>query len=170
MEQQPSQGSQIMDGLGTYAVYKAGLGIVILVIVMIVIIGFIIYHKNKNYVSTQDCNIKSNTNDKSQILTYKVNDVVYTKTIPPTTKTTNNVQTTEYTHPEGSCTVYYSSVDPNVYNVGADPTTLFEIIASILCFLIIISIIWFYVLRSNKSLAGVMGGIDVATSLVGRRR
>ena len=170
MQSQPSTGNQVMEGLGTYQLYKIGFGIVIMIIAIIVLIYFIIINYNKNFISTQDCNIKPNAGDKSQTVTYKVNNVVYTKNIPPITKTTNDVQTTEYANPEGPCTIFYSRDDPNIYNIGSDPTTVFGIIAGILCVILILTIIWYNILRSDKSLAGVMGGIDVASSLVGKRR
>lgn len=154
----------VMSGLASYEIIKTGVILFILVVCFCIFLYLTIRDLNKNYISTSMCNIKSNT-DNTQILTYTVDNQTYTKNIPPSTTTQNNQTTIKPTYPEGSCTLYYASKDPNDYNVNSDPTTVMTIISVVILIIVIIIFIWLLFLRSNREVAGVVGGIDVVSSV-----
>jgi hypothetical protein len=155
----------IMQGLATYEIYKTGFTIFIMILCFCCAIGVTIYNFNQNYLSTSKCNIVLGSG-QSEILTYDVNDKTYVQTIPPSVTTNKNVTTVTPAYKTGACTLYYKSADPNAYSVNYNPTTVSGIVAAILCCLAILTAGWFLVLRANPELAGVMGGINAATSVI----
>ena len=152
-----------MDGLATYQIIKTGFFLFLIVLFLCIAIGLVFYNLSKNYLSTTICEIKSIPNSNfQQTVTYSVNGKAYKQTIPGTTTTTNNVTTTNYAYPEGKCTMYYASANPNDYSLNFSPTTASGIFAGVLFVIALLMTLYFIFLRSNKEFAGVMGGIDAA--------
>jgi len=161
----------VMEGLATYQLIKTGFSLLMLICVFLSSIGFLFYNINKNFVSTTECTISNNPNSNfEQTVVYYVNNVKYTKNIPPTSVTNNNVTTLRYSFPEGNCTLYYASANPNDYSINGNPTTFSGIIAAVLCVVSFLGMGWFYFLQTNKEFAGVMGGIEVSQNIFGSRR
>jgi hypothetical protein len=155
----------LMDGLATYEIWKTGFGIFVMVLLLCGAVWMAIRSSKKHYLSTTMCNI-TNDSDKTQTLTYTVDSKQYVKTIPPTIVTKNNVSTSNYTWPVGSCKLYYASADPNDYSVNSNPATIFKIISVVLFVISIGAVLWFLFLRSHKEVAGVVGGIDASQSVL----
>ena len=152
-----------MDGLATYQIIKTGFFLFLIVLFLCIAIGLVFYNLSKNYLSTTICDIKSIPNSNyQQTVSYLVNGKAYKQTIPGTTTTTNNVTTTTYAYPEGKCTMYYASANPNDYSLNFSPTTASGIFAGVLFVIALLMTLYFIFLRSNKEFAGVMGGIDAA--------
>lgn len=152
-----------MDGLASYQIIKTGFFLFLIVLFLCIAIGLVFYNLSKNYLSTTICNIKSIPNSNfQQTVTYSVNGKVYTQTVQGKTTTTNNVTKTDYAYPEGNCTLYYASANPNDYALNFSPTTASGIFAGVLFVIAILMTIYFIFLRSNRQFAGVMGGIDAA--------
>ena len=152
-----------MEGLATYEIIKTGFFLFIIVLLLCFSIGLIFYNMNKNYMSTTICYIKSIPNSNyQQSITYSVNGKAYKKTVQGVTTTTNNVTSTNYAYPEGNCTIYYASANPDDYSLNFNPTTVSEIFAVVLLIIAILMTLWFLFLRSHKEFAGVVGGIDAA--------
>jgi hypothetical protein len=153
----------LMDGLATYQIIKTGFFLFLIVLFLCIAIGLVFYNLSKNYLSTTICDIKSIPNSNyQQTVSYLVNGKAYKQTIPGTTTTTNNVTTTTYAYPEGKCTMYYASANPNDYSLNFSPTTASGIFAGVLFVIALLMTLYFIFLRSNKEFAGVMGGIDAA--------
>jgi len=159
----------MMDGLASYEIYKTGFCIIIIICCFCSTVGLTIYNMNKNYVSTTICTIKNLANFE-QSVSYTVNNVVYTKNIPAKVTTVNGVSNTNYAYPEGQCTLYYASANPNDFSVNANPTVITQILSIVLCVIGILAILWLLFLQSHRDLAGVMGGIDAGQSILGSRR
>lgn len=157
----------VMDGLGTYALLKTGLTIFVLIILFLISIYLIYHNLQQNYQSSTICSIKSSTDQSfTQTVTYTADNIVYTNVVAPIVNVSNNVSTKTYAYPEGLCTVYYPKNNPESYSLNANPTTVSQIIAGILFIIVILSSLWFMFLRSNKNVAGVVGGIDAAQSIL----
>ena len=154
----------VMQGLASFEIFKTGAILFLVFICFCISIFFTISNINKNYTSTTVCNIKTNS-DLSQTITYTVNNKAYTKNVPPSEQTVNNVKSLKPTYTEGSCTLYYSSKNPDDYSINFNPTIISEIFAGILLLVLIGTFIWFSFLRSNRDFAGVVGGIDVANTV-----
>lgn len=152
-----------MDGLATYQIIKTGFFLFLIVLFLCIAIGLVLYNLSKNYLSTTICNIKSIPNSNfQQKVTYSVHGKVYEQTIQGVTTTNNNITTMNYAYPEGNCTLYYASANPNDFALNFSPTFASGIFAGILFVVAIFMTIYFVLLRSNKNFAGVMGGIDAA--------
>jgi len=162
----------IMNGLASYQIIKTGFGIFFIILLLCGALYMVYYTNKKNYQSTDKCNISSNKDDNqfTQSLTYIINSETYNKQIPAQVITQNKVSTKQYAYPEGLCKLYYAKANPNDYSVNANPSTISRIIAGILFFLAILSIVWLMFLRSHRDVAGVVGGIDAASSVVGMLR
>jgi len=121
---------------------------------------------NRKYLSTTTCNIVSNKDSSfTQTVTYKVDNTEYTQNIPANIIKNKNDTTLSYAHPEGNCKLYYSNKDPNIYSVNSDPVQV-SIISTIAVLVIgIIVVIYFIFIRSHRKFAGIMGGIDIASSI-----
>ncbi len=157
-----------MDGLATYELIKTGASIFILVILLLISIWLIYYNMKLNYQSSTICNVTSNTDGSfTQTLTYTVDNKVYNKIAPPIESVTNNVTKKDYAYPVGLCTVYYPKENPDAYMININPTTASQIIAGILLVIVILTSLWFMFLRSNRNVAGVIGGIDASRSILG---
>ena len=156
-----------MEGLASYEIFKTGLSLFFMILFLCCAIGLVIYSINQNYVPTTICNVTTNS-DKSQIVTYSVDNKQYVKNIPAVVTNNNNVTTTNSAYPSGSCTFYYPKANPNSnsYGVNTNPTTMSEIIAGVLCFITLLMFIWFNFLRANRGVAGVVGGLDAAETVV----
>jgi hypothetical protein len=151
-----------MSGLATYKIIKTGFGLGLIVFLLCIAIYFIFYNINKNYLSTTVCNIKSIPDSNfQQILIYSVDGKKYDYTIPGVTTTINKVTTTKYAYPEGNCTIYYPKSKPSEYSLNYNPTTVSVISAGVLFVIAILTTLWFLFLRSNKEIAGYMGGFDI---------
>jgi hypothetical protein len=163
----------VMDGLASYEIFKTGLSLFFMILFLCCAIGLVIYTINQNYVPTIICNVTTNS-DKSQILTYTINNKQYVRNVQPISSRNNdtNVVTTHSQYPDGKCTLYYPSANPDSisYGVNTNPTTITEIIAGVLCFITILMFIWFNFLRANRGVAGVVGGLDAAQTVVGMFR
>ena len=162
----------IMNGLASYGIFSSGVSLFFIILFFCIAIGFLIYNINQNYLSTTICNIVSNP-DKSQTVTYTVNNKQYVKSILPVQITNNNVTTTNVAYLEGSCTLYYPSANPDSYSLYYNPTTISGIISGVLFLLSVLSYFWFSFLKSNRDVAGVAGGLNVANSVInmfGKRR
>ena len=131
-------------------------GSFICMVIMLFIIIYLLYNTNKNFISNNDCNI-INIQDSTiqQSLIYNVNNVKYTKTLLPT----NNNGTLTYTFPEGKCTLFYNSANPDEYALNKNPNTILRTIAFILC---IILILWicFVVFLQSKIYNNIQGTLD----------
>jgi len=154
----------VFEGLGAYAIFKQAITLILLIICLGISVYFTIVNINKNYVSTQICNIKSNP-DKTQVLTYVANGVQFTKNINSVTQTSNNVTTVNYAYSEGRCKLYYPSANPDEYYLTYNPTTVLEIITVVLFIIFLLSILFFVFLTSSPEGAGVVGGIEAAGDL-----
>lgn len=159
--------SNVMNALGSYETWKTLGSSIILLLCMCCAIGITIYNWNQNYQSTKDCDIALNSDLLNETLTYTVNNKKYTYPISPTTTTTNNRTTTQPTYKAGPCTLYYKGADPTSYSVNYNPTTISAIISGILCCLAVFTFIWFLFLRANPEVAGVVGSIDAASTVIG---
>ena len=156
-----------MDGLATYELIKTGFAIFILVILLFISINLIFYNINQNYQSSTICKVASVTDGSfMQTLTYTVNNKVYNKIVQPALIVNNNVTTKNYQYPEGLCTIYYPQNNPDSYSLNINPTTVSQIIAGILLVIVIFASLWFMFLRSNRNVAGVVGGIDASRSIL----
>jgi len=152
----------IMSGLATYKIIKTGFGLGLIVFLLCIAIYFIFYNINKNYLSTTVCNIKSIPDSNfQQILIYSVDGKKYDYTIPGVTTTNKNITTTKYAYPEGNCIIYYPKSKPSEYSLNYNPTTVSVISAGVLFVIAILTTLWFLFLRSNKEIAGYMGGFDI---------
>jgi ATP-dependent Zn protease len=157
----------VMDGLATYELIKTGFAIFILVILLFISINLIFYNINQNYQSSTICKVASITDGSfMQTLTYTVNNKVYNKIVQPALIVNNNVTTKNYQYPEGLCTIYYPQNNPDSYSLNINPTTVSQIIAGILLVIVIFASLWFMFLRSNRNVAGVVGGIDASRSIL----
>lgn len=161
-----------MDGLATYEIMKTGFALFVIVLLLAGAIGLTIYNINKHYISTTECNVVSSTDGTfTQTVTYTVNNIKYVKNIPANIIDINNQRTMNFAHPPGTCTLYYASADPNTYSLNSNPTLISTIASGVLFVIAILGFLWFTFLRSNKNVAGVMGGIDAAQTVFnfGRR-
>lgn len=159
--------SEVLSALATYQIWKTGFAIFILVLFLCIAIYSVYYIRRKNYVSTDQCNIVYDEgNNFTETITYTVNNKVYKKKLPAKIVTKNNVSNKEYAHSEGSCTVYYTRDNPNDYSININPTAVIEIIAIVLFIICICIICWFMFLRAHRDVAGVVGGIDAASSVL----
>ena len=157
----------IMNGLGTYATSQAGIGLFVIILIFLSSIGFLYYSLSKNYQKVKGF-IKTDNESKIQILKY-VADQEYTKIIYFSTTTTKNknenVTTSSPQYPNGECTIYYAKNNPTDIGININPVLMSQICSCVLCILSISSGVWFYFLRKNKNLAGVVGGLSVANVL-----
>jgi len=160
----------IMDGLATFELIKTGFMIFIFFIITCLVLYFFISDYNQNYESTTGTIIQNR--DLSETLTYVVAGKTYTQQIPPiiTQATQNAPAILTYAYPAGNNVVYYSRKNPNVFNVGSNPTTMTGIGLAVSVVLLVGSILWFLFMRANRNVAGVVGGIDVAHGLIGAIR
>lgn len=159
-----------MDGLATFELIKTGFMIFIFFIITCLVLYFFISDYNQNYESTTGTIIQNR--DLSETLTYVVAGKTYTQQIPPiiTQATQNAPAILTYAYPAGNNVVYYSRKNPNVFNVGSNPTTMTGIGLAVSVVLLVGSILWFLFMRANRNVAGVVGGIDVAHGLIGAIR
>ena len=153
-----------MNGLATYEIMKTGFQLLIIFCLLSSAIYCLINSFFKNYQQIQG-NIVTTTNN--QVLTYTV-DKQYTQMIPFTTTTTNNITTSKPTFPDGTCTVYYAKTNPTDYSVNSNPLFISEIFTAVLCFIAIIMSLFLLFLSKNKDAAGVLGGVNIASSLISR--
>lgn len=155
----------LMQGLASYEIYKTGFIIIIMLCSLCCAVSMTINNFLKNYQKTDKCNIKLNS-DKTEILTYTVSKE-HIKNIPSVTTTDNktHVTTTLPKFNEGPCTVYYPKNNHEEYNVNNNPTIITGIISGIICCLAFLTFLWFLFLRSNREVAGVVGGIDAAHTI-----
>jgi len=160
----------IMDGLATFELIKTGFIIFVLFIITCLVLYFFISDYNQDYVSTNGTIIQNK--DFSETLTYTVAGKTYTQIIPPsmTQANQNTPARISYAYPAGNNVVYYSRKNPNIFNVGNNPTTMTGIGLAIVVLFLVGSIIWFLIMRANRNVAGVVGGIDVAHGLIGAIR
>ena len=156
----------IMDGLATYEIWKTGFISLILICCLCCAISFTIRNLYLNYQSTPGI-IKVNDDKITQTLTYTVNDVKYTKIIKSGNNKIKNNSSNNSELPlyDGVCTVYYAKSDPNTYIIDLNPTFVSELITCILCIITVLSLITFYFLRKNRYTAGIVGAVDVASSV-----
>jgi len=159
----------IAEGLASYEIYKSAAGLFLIVLFLCISVGIVIYNITQNYVSTSNCSVTTNP-DKSQVVTYTVNGTQYLKNAPPLTTTNNNVTTINSPYTEGSCILYYPSANPNTYSVNSNPTVVSGWIAAALLVLSLLSYAWFSFVKSNKNVAAVAGGINIAQTIFGSRR
>lgn len=159
-----------MDGLATFELIKTGFMIFIFFIITCLVLYFFIIDYNQNYESTTGTIIQNR--DLSVTLTYTVAGKTYTQQIPPiiTQANQNAPARSSYAYPAGPNLVYYSRKNPNIFNVGTNPTTMTGIGLAVAIFLLVGSILWFLFMRANRNVAGVVGGIDVAHGLIGAFR
>lgn len=159
-----------MDGLATFELIKTGFMIFIFFIITCLVLYFFIIDYNQNYESTTGTIVQNR--DLSETLTYTVSGKTYTQQIPPiiTQANQNAPAITSHAYPAGPNLVYYSRKNPNIFNVGTNPTTMTGIGLAVSVVLLVGSIIWFLFMRSNRNVAGVVGGIDVAHGLIGAIR
>jgi hypothetical protein len=160
----------IMDGLATFELIKTGFMIFVFFMITCLVLYFFITDYNQHYENTTGTIIQNR--DLSEILTYTVGGKTYTQQIPAiiTQATQNAPARASYAYPAGTNLVYYSRTNPNVFNVGNNPTTITGIGLVITIILLVGSIIWFSFMRVNRNVAGVVGGIDVAHGLIGAIR
>jgi len=152
-----------MQGLADYKIIKSGISVVVIFYLLCSAISFLIYSMSKNYQKTEGI-INTNTSNQTQTLTYTV-DKEYIKIIPFQITNINNVTTSNPVYQTGNCIVYYAKNNPNDYNINTNPVFILEIASGFLCLLVIIGILWFLFLRSNRGVAGVLGGIDAAQTV-----
>lgn len=159
-----------MDGLATFQLIKTGFMVFIFFIITCLVLYFFISDYNQNYESTTGTIIQNR--DLSETLTYTVAGKTYTQQIPPiiTQATQNAPARTSYAYPAGNNVVYYSRKNPNIFNIGTNPTTMTGIGLTVAVILLVGSILWFLFMRANRNVAGVVGGIDVAHGLIGAFR
>lgn len=159
-----------MDGLATFELIKTGFMIFIFFIITCLVLYFFISDYNQHYESTTGTIIQNR--DLSETLTYTVAGKNYIQQIPPiiTQATQNAPARSTYAYPAGTNLVYYSRTNPNIFNVGTNPTTMTGIGLAVVVVLLVGSIIWFLFMRANRNVAGVVGGIDVAHGLIGAIR
>jgi hypothetical protein len=154
----------LIDGLAGYEIFKTVIGLVIIICFLLSAIYFAISSYFKNYQSINGT-IVSNTAQKTQTLTYTVNNKLYTKNIPFNIKTENNQQISTPAYSDGNCTVYYAGSNPDDYSINMNPVYFSGIGSSVLCIIALLSSIWLYYLYTHKEVAGVIGGIDAASSI-----
>lgn len=152
-----------MQGLADYKIIKSGISVVVIFYLLCSAISFLIYSMSKNYQKTEGI-INTITSNQTQTLTYTV-DKEYIKIIPFQITNINNVTTSNPVYQTGNCIVYYAKNNPNDYNINTNPVFILEIASGFLCLLVIIGILWFLFLRSNRGVAGVLGGIDAAQTV-----
>jgi ATP-dependent Zn protease len=159
---------EVMDGLATYQLIKTGITVFVFIILLLVSFYLIYYNTQQNYQSSTICKITSSTDGSfTQTVTYTVNNKVYTKSVPAVVNTDKGVSTKNFQYTAGLCTVYYPKNNPDAYSLNIDPTTVSQIIAGILFVIVILMSFWFMFLRSNRKVAGVVGGIDAARNILG---
>lgn len=123
----------------------------------------------KIYISTSICNVVSNKDSSfTQKVTYKVDGIEYTQNIPVNITKINNNTSLGYAHPEGQCTLYYSKKDPKIFSLNSNPV-LNSVYSTVAVLVIgVLVVIYFLFIRSNRKFAGIMGGIDIASSFLRR--
>jgi hypothetical protein len=157
----------MIEGLATFEIMKMGIFIVFIVCLLGSAIYGVTqnmrkdYHKTTGIITTDDVN-------GSQSIIYTVDDKEYIQTVLFKTTITNNVTTKTPTHVAGPCTIYYSSKNPNDYSINVSPVLMTKGISIVLCVISILAILYFIFLRKNRNLAGVMGGVNIGTSLLNR--
>jgi hypothetical protein len=157
----------IMKGLASYELFKMGFMLYMFFCFLGCSIYFLIKSISKNYQKIGG-NITNNS-DNTQTLTYTVNNKNYVKIIPFTMGTTD--KNGVYTPPRpayspGNCTVYYAEKDPDDYQVNINPVFISKIITGILCVLSCLMLGSFIFFSKNREAAGVVGGIDAASTVV----
>ena len=158
----------VMEGLASYQIFKTGFYLFFIILFLCCAIGLAIYSLNLNYVPTSFCNVTTNT-DKSQTLTYVINNKQYVRPISAVITRNNNVDTKSSYYPDGKCILYYPKENPDSinYSVNSNPATMSQVVAGILCFITLLMVLWFSFLRTNRGVAGVVGGLDVAHTVAG---
>jgi len=158
----------VMKGLATYELIKLGFLIYFVGCFLCCAIYGFVSNMKKNYQKTQG-NIVTNT-DNTQTLKYTVNNKEYTRIIPFKPEyidSKTNVRTPPMAaYTTGSCSVYYQEKDPENYSININPTFMTGVISSILCFVGCFACLSFAFLNKNREVAGVMGGVDIASSLI----
>jgi ATP-dependent Zn protease len=150
----------VMQGLADYEIIKSGISVVVILYLLCSAVSFLIYSMSKNYQKTEGI-INTNTSNQTQTIIYTV-DKEYIQIVPFQITNINNVTTSNPVYQTGNCIVYYAKNNPNDYNINTNPVLVLKIASGFLCFLVIIGILWFLFLRSNKGVAGVLGGINAA--------
>ena len=168
--------SNILSGLAYFELFKIGGTILILVLLLCCSLGMTFY-TNKTYLTTTG-NIVVNT-DQSEIVTYYINNQQYTHTIAAVSSTSvvssslgssnassNIILSPKY--PEGDCTIYYNSNDPNDYSINSKPVSFFYVfmgLSGYTCCLILLTSLYFYFLNTHREVAGIQGGISATQDI-----
>lgn len=174
----------IFSGLATYEIYKTGFMVFIIYISFMLSSGCLFYNGFKNYQKIEGT-ITTNEKEKYQTLTYFIDKeyshkIFYTinnnKSTNNNTSVNNNasanvnvstnnstVSSPQYT--DGKYTVYYPKDKPEEYNLSYNPFYINIVITIIYLIIVIIGFMYFYFLRSNRDVAGVIGGLDVASDV-----
>lgn len=157
----------MLKGLATLQIMKTGIGVLFLLCFLSSAIYGVVSSMRKNYQKVSG-NITTDTTANNQTVTYIVADKEYNQNVPFTTKIINNVTTTTPTHVAGPCTIYYAQANPNDYSVNINPVFMTQVISGVLCLLSMVSIGGLVFLRSNREVAGVLGGVDIFNNLFNR--
>ena len=158
--------STVMNGLAAYEIYRTACTLFVLILILCSCTGLTFYNINLNYLYTSG-DIKLDSDNLTEILTYNVDGIEYKFIIPPVKNTVNNVTSINPAHPTGPCKIYYPKSKPNEYVISfLSPTTFSEIGLAIVCCLVFFTFIWLIFLRKNKDVAGVVGGVNIATSFI----
>jgi len=148
----------VMKGLALYEQIKTVFLLIIIYILLSCSIYFLQSAFSKNYQEIQG-NITTNVDNQS--VTYTVNGKQYTQNVPFDTKTTKPI------YQNGAYVVYYAQNNPNDYSLGSNPLTISEIATAVFCCLAISIGLWLWFLTTHPELAGVVGGINAASSVAG---
>lgn len=158
--------SNVMNGLATYEIFKTAGTLIVLILVLFSCTGWTIYNINLNYLSTSG-DIKLGPDNLTETLIYNIDGIEYRHIIQPVKTTTNNVTSINPAYTPGPCKVYYPQSNPNQFTISVlSPTTFSKIGVSIVCCLVFFTFIWLMFLRKNKNVAGVIGGVNVAQSVL----
>lgn len=149
-----------IDGLGFYAKIKNYFRIALLIFIMIIMlyISFLTY--KKKYILAKESKIYKKTieNINKYYVEYSdYNNNKYTKELIPNTLNDKLI---------GKRNVYYEKNNPNNYNISdTKPSNIVFFIISIICVILLLSIIQLYFLNINKNYASVIGSIELIDSL-----
>lgn len=152
-----------------YEIFKTMFTVILIIYCMYSALGLTGYNISLDYISTPG-NVTLNEDNKSQTLTYIVNKVTYTHYIAYTENRNkegvviNKVPALN----NGPCTVYYPRKNPNSYQINHNPVWITTICSGVLCLFACLSIAYYFVIRSNRGVAGVMGGLSIVNSLIDR--
>jgi len=150
--------NSVLIGLDYYEIIKTSIGLIIFIYLFCCVSCSFLNIYNNNYQHVQGTIILNSSNN-TQLLTYKINNTIFTKIIPFSTKK-YSITASQPMYSNGPHTVYYPKNNPDNYNIDTSPFTFFfikppiyilKLVIFILCFCIILISISLILLITNNT-------------------